>query len=76
MQPIGTFWTILVEDHLGIIPVEFSQIHISGLGNEVVRNFPYIIQGKIVTPRSGSILTPTWHILNNLVRGPPDDDIY
>jgi len=30
MQPIRIIWTILVGDHPGTIPVEFSQITISG----------------------------------------------
>jgi len=30
MQPIRTIWTIVVGDHPGTIPVEFSQITISG----------------------------------------------
>jgi len=55
MQAIGTVWTILVGDHFWIIPVEFGQIPISGLG-EVTQSFPYIIQCKIVTPGAGSIL--------------------
>jgi len=42
----------------GIIPVEFSQIPISSLGEEYVQSFPYTIWGKIVTPEAGSILTP------------------
>jgi len=24
MQPTGTFWTTLIEEHLGIIPVKFG----------------------------------------------------
>jgi len=43
MQPIKTIWTILVEDHPGTIPVEFGQITISGLGEDVIWTFPYII---------------------------------
>jgi len=39
MQPIITVWTILVGDHSGIISVEFGQIPISGLGEEVVQSF-------------------------------------
>jgi len=53
MQPIRTIWTIVVEDNLGIIPVEFGQIPISSLREEVVWSFPYIILCKIVTPRQG-----------------------
>jgi len=30
MQPTGTFWTILIGDHPGIIPVKFGPIPISG----------------------------------------------
>ena len=30
IQPIRTIWTILVEDHIGTIPVVFGQIPISG----------------------------------------------
>jgi len=52
MQLIRTIWTILVGDHQGIIPVEFSQIPISGSRKEVVWSFPYTIQFKIVTPRA------------------------
>jgi len=58
MQPIRTIWTILVEDYPGTIPVEFGQIPIKGSKYEVIWNFPYIIQSKIVTPGAGSILTP------------------
>jgi len=54
MQPTGTIWTILVGDHLGIVPVKFGQIPISGSREDVVWNFPYIIQCKIV----GLILIP------------------
>jgi len=58
MQLIGTIWTILVEDYLWTIPVEFGQITNSGSREDVVWTFPYIIQCKIVTPWAGSILTP------------------
>jgi len=58
MQPIRTIWTILVGDHSGTIPVEFSEIPISGSRKGVIWTFPYIIQCKIVTPGAGSILTP------------------
>jgi len=58
MQPTGTIWTILAGDHLGIIPVMFGQIPISGSKEDAVWTFPYIIQCKIVTPGAGSILTP------------------
>jgi len=58
MQPIITIWIILEGDNPGIIPAEFGQIPISGSREEVVWNFPYIIQCKIVTPGAGSILTP------------------
>jgi len=30
MQPTGMVWTTLIGDHLGIIPVKFGQIPISG----------------------------------------------
>jgi len=30
MQPTGTVWTTLVEEHLGIIPVKFGQNPMSG----------------------------------------------
>jgi len=39
------------------IPVKFGRIPISGSREEVVLTFPYIVQGKIVTPGPGSILT-------------------
>jgi len=55
-----TIWTILVGDHPGTIPVEFSQITISGSREDVVWTFPDIIQCKIVTPGAGSILTPNF----------------
>jgi len=58
MQPTGTIWTILAGDHLGIIPVKFVQIPISGSREDVVWTFPDIIQCKIVTPGAGSILNP------------------
>jgi len=50
MQPIGTIWTLLVENYLGTIPAEFGQIPISGSRKEVAWRFSYIIQCKIVTP--------------------------
>jgi len=58
MQPTGTVWTNLIGDHPGIIPVEFGQITISGLREDVSWSFPYINQCKIVTPWAVSILTP------------------
>jgi len=58
MQPIRTIWTILVGDHPGIIPVEFGQIPISSLREEVIWNFPYIIQSKIVTLGRGQFWPP------------------
>jgi len=58
MQPIRTIGTILVGNHPGTIPVEFSQITISGSREDVVLTFPYIIQCKIVSPGAGSILIP------------------
>jgi len=58
MQPIRTICILLVVDHSGIIPAEFGQSPISGLREEVVCSFPYIIQCKIVTPGQMSILTP------------------
>jgi len=58
MQPIITIWKTLVGDHPGIIPAEFGQIPISGSREEVVWTFTLIIQGKIVTPGAGLILTP------------------
>ena len=39
------------------IHVEFGEIRINGSREEVVCSFPYIIQCKIVTPGSWSILT-------------------
>jgi len=36
MQTTGTVWTTLIGDHLGIIPVKFGQIPISGLREDVV----------------------------------------
>jgi len=36
MQPTGTIWTTLVEDHLGIIPVKFGQNPMSGFRGEDV----------------------------------------
>ena len=36
MQPTGTVWTTLVEDLLGIIPVKFGQIPMSGFRGEDV----------------------------------------
>jgi len=44
MQPTGTVWTTLIEDHPGIIPVKFGQIPISGSREDVVWSFSYIIQ--------------------------------
>jgi len=58
MQPNGTIWRILVGHHIGIIPVKFGQIPISGSREDVVWTFPYVIQCKIVTPGAESILTP------------------
>jgi len=57
MKPIRTIWKNLVGDQPGIIPAEFGQIPISGLKEEVVWSFPYIIQCKIVTPGPSSMLT-------------------
>jgi len=42
MQPIGTVWATVLGDYPGIIPVEFGQIPISGLG-EVVYSFNFIL---------------------------------
>ena len=67
MQPTKTIWTILVEDHPGAIPVECGQIPISGSRYKVIWRFPYIIQGKIVSPRAESILTPRGIIWTTLV---------
>jgi len=36
MQPTGTVWTILIGDHLGIIPVKYGQIPISGSREDVI----------------------------------------
>jgi len=36
IQPTGTVKTTLVEDHLGIIPVKFSQNPMNGFRGEVV----------------------------------------
>ena len=36
MQPTGTVWTTLVEEHPGIIPVKFGQNPMSGFWGEVV----------------------------------------
>jgi len=58
MQPTETVWKILIGDHPWIIPVKFGEIPISGLREDVVWSFPYIIQCKIVTPGAGSILNP------------------
>jgi len=44
-----TVWTIMAENHTGIILYKFARIPISGLG-EVVRSFPNMIQYKSVTP--------------------------
>ena len=52
MQAIRTFWKFSIWDHTGIIPVEFSQIPISGFREEVIHSYPYIIQCKIVIPRA------------------------
>jgi len=75
MQPIRTIWTNFVEDHPGIIPVEFGQITISGSREDVVWSFSYIIHCKIVTPGRGQFW-PRGHNLNNFGRGPLDYAIY
>jgi len=75
MQPIKTYWTILVGDHPGTFPFDFSEITISGSREDVVWTFPYIIQCKIVTPGAG-LFWPQGHNLNNFGRGHLDDDIY
>jgi len=36
MQPSGTVWTSLIEEHIGIIPVKFRQNPMSGFKREVV----------------------------------------
>ena len=74
MQPTETVWTTLLGDHLGIIPVKFGQIPISGSREDVVWSFPYTIQCKIVTPGRGQFW-PQGHNLNNFGRGPLDDTI-
>jgi len=75
MQPIKTIWTISVEDHLGIIPVEFGKIPINGSREKAFCSFPHIIQCKIVTPGRGQFW-PQGHNLNNFGREPLDDAIY
>ena len=75
MQPIWTILTILVGDHPGTIPVEFSQITTSDSREDAVWTFPYIIQCKIVTPGAVSILAQE-NNLNNFGRGPLDDAKY
>ena len=57
MQSIIPVWTILVEDHQGIISAVFDQIPISGSRKEVAWCFSYIIQCEIVTLRAGSVFT-------------------
>jgi len=74
MQPTGTIWTTLIGNHLGIIPVKFGQIPISGSREDVVEVF-YINQCKIVTLGRGHFW-PKGHNLNNFGRGPLDDTIY
>jgi len=69
MQPIGTVCKSLVEDYPGIIPIEFGQNPISGLGEEVVRSSSYIIQCKIVTPGQGHLISQGPN-LNDFERGP------
>ena len=44
MTYLFNYWTILVGDHPGTIPVEFGQRPISGSREDVVWTFPYIIQ--------------------------------
>jgi len=44
MQPTGTVWTILIEDHLGIIPVKFGQNPMSGFKGEVAGCQPGLSQ--------------------------------
>jgi len=59
VQQIRTIWTVLVENNIGTIPVEFGHIPISSSREDVVWTFPYIIQCKSVTPGGGgTILTP------------------
>jgi len=36
MQPTGTVWINLIEDHPGIIPVKLDQTPIGGVRGEVV----------------------------------------
>ena len=36
MQPTGTVWTILEEDHPGIIPVKFDHYPTGGFRGEVI----------------------------------------
>jgi len=67
MQPTGMVWTILVGDHPLTIPIEFGRITISGLREDVVWTFSYIIQCKIVTPRGGVNLDPRGIIRTTLV---------
>jgi len=47
MQPIGTIY--FSRKPVWVYSLEFSQNPISGLGEEIVQRFPYIIQRKILT---------------------------
>jgi len=53
MQSIITVLTTLVGDPQGIISVEFGQIPISGLREDVVWSFPYICECNIVISGMG-----------------------
>jgi len=46
MQPSGTVWTTLVEEHPGIIPVKFGQNPISGFRGEDVQGKKFTHDGR------------------------------
>ena len=52
MQPIETIWTVLVEDHPGIIPVKFGQNSMSSFREEDVYVKKFTHDGRR-TPHDG-----------------------
>jgi len=67
MQSTWNIWTTLIGNHTGIIPVKFDQIPISGLSEDVVWSFPYIIQLLNCDPRGRVNFDPRGIIWTMLV---------
>ena len=73
MQPTGTVWTTLIEDHPGIIPVKFGQNPLSGFRGDVFKRNCWRTDGRTHGRRTpdieGSHFVLRWaknHIHTNL----------